>query len=142
MTDTNIKILKKSLESRGYIALMSTLVISFILSAVVLAGSFESFFSRQNVLNRELKEMSFSLAEGCLQKAVLVIRQSPNFKVNEHNETLFSDLEKNLLCTLKSLERDAAKITINVQAKALRAETNLEAVFDEDSLEVTQLKEL
>lgn len=140
--------MNKAIRKNGYTALMATLIISFILSAAVLSMSSENFWGRQSVLGRELKEISFNLAEGCLQKAILIIVQSPGFEINPHNEILFSDSlveesdEENLFCVFKSLERDGEEVLIKIQAKAGKAFTNLEARFDEDEMKIISVKEI
>ena len=55
----------------GFVALTSTVVIAVLLIAVTLSLNLTGFFARFNVLETEYKERSFSLAEACVQTALL-----------------------------------------------------------------------
>lgn len=58
-------------QSRGFVALMSAIIISAVLLMVVGAGSLSSYYVRFNILDREYKRMSATLADACAGEARL-----------------------------------------------------------------------
>ncbi len=58
-------------DNSGFIALMSAILISIILLLIITNLSLTGFYSRSNILDFELKEKSFSLAEACADSALL-----------------------------------------------------------------------
>jgi len=71
--------MKKINLQGGYIALISAILISVSLLTLVIAVSFEGFYSRFSVLESEQKEMSSYLAESCVNTAIIKISQDPNY---------------------------------------------------------------
>ena len=67
---------KKIKSNSGFVALMSGIIISVILLLVVTNLSFTSFYSRSDILDSELKERSSSLAEACVDVALINLAQS------------------------------------------------------------------
>lgn len=63
-------------NSRGYIALISAIIISFILISLTLTVSASGYFSRANVSSIEYKRISFGLAESCANTALLNVAQN------------------------------------------------------------------
>jgi hypothetical protein len=59
----------------GYIALMSAVIISLILTGMTFSLSGSGYFSRYNVLNSEYKRVSLGLAESCVNSALMKISQ-------------------------------------------------------------------
>lgn len=62
----------------GYIALISTIIISAVLIGLTSMVSQSSFFSRFDSLNGEYKRISKGMAESCINLALLEIAQNPN----------------------------------------------------------------
>lgn len=75
--------MKKINSQSGYIALISAILISVSLLTLVIAVSFEGFYSRFSVLESEQKEISAYLAESCVNTAILKIAQDKNYSGNE-----------------------------------------------------------
>ena len=67
----------------GYIALMSVIIISLMLLALVAVLSTSGYFSRFNVLAAEYKRISLGLAESCVNVALLEIAKDPTYAGNE-----------------------------------------------------------
>ena len=67
----------------GFILLMSSIVISVILVAVVFSVSFSGFFTRFNLLDSYNKEASLNLAQSCGDIAVLKRIQDDTYTGNE-----------------------------------------------------------
>jgi len=74
--------MKKKLTQKGYIALITVILVSASLLTVVLAVSHEGFFSRFGVLESLQKEQSAYLAESCINTAILKIAQDTNYLEN------------------------------------------------------------
>jgi len=66
---------QKSGAARGFVALMSAILISAILLILIFTLNISSFFNRFNVLDAEDKRISLGLAEACVNKALLKISQ-------------------------------------------------------------------
>jgi hypothetical protein len=63
-------------HQRGFIALVSTIVISFILTALLFTVSTSSFYARADTLSAEAKRISLGLAESCVNVALLSISRN------------------------------------------------------------------
>lgn len=66
-------------HNKGYIALMSAIIISLILVGMTFSISTGGYFSRFNVLNSEYKRISLGLAESCVNSALLRVSQDYNY---------------------------------------------------------------
>ncbi|MDD5068282.1 MAG: hypothetical protein PHS53_00910 [Candidatus Pacebacteria bacterium] len=60
-------------QKQGFIALISTIVISVVLLLVVSTASLTGFYGRSDILDSELKERTNALAEACVDKAILYV---------------------------------------------------------------------
>lgn len=87
-------------KEKGYVALMSVIVISLILLGLTTILSMSGYFSRFNVLNGEYKRVSLGLAESCANVALLKIAQNPNYT---GGETISVGTNN---CTIKSVTYD------------------------------------
>ncbi len=67
---------KKINPERGFIALISTLIITAVLMMALSATSTSSFFARFDALGSEFKRVSLGLSESCLNIALLKIAQN------------------------------------------------------------------
>lgn len=65
----------KSGAGRGFVALMSVIIIGAMLSVLIFTLGVSTFFSRFGVLEAEYKRTSVELAEGCVHAAMLKIAQ-------------------------------------------------------------------
>src|SRR3989344_250294 len=74
--------IKRQLQ-KGFVALISTIIISIILLLVVTNLSQISFYSRSNILDSELKERSSALAEACADTAILKLANDSNYTGGE-----------------------------------------------------------
>ena len=64
---------------RGFIALISAIIISAILLLVIAAMGTTSFFSRFNALDAELKERSSAAADACADRALAQLAFDPGY---------------------------------------------------------------
>lgn len=78
-------------SEKGYIAIISSIIISGVLMTVVFTLSFKGFNTRFNFLDAEHKKQSLNFAEACVNTAVLKIIE---FGVSYIGETItFGDEE-------------------------------------------------
>lgn len=66
---------------RGYIALISVIIISLILLALTMTVSAQGYFTRFNGLDREYKRVSLGIAESCVNAALLKVGQTPVYQL-------------------------------------------------------------
>lgn len=77
----NYPIIKKEnnlLKNNGFIALISVVIISFVLLSVATTLTFTGFFTRFDILDSEFKKISENIADGCIESARLVLVQNPD----------------------------------------------------------------
>ena len=66
-------------RNRGFLALFSVVIISFILLSAAVTLNFSGFFGRFNILDSESKERSSNLASSCVNQARLILTSDSNF---------------------------------------------------------------
>ena len=102
---------RKIKTNAGFIALMSTVIISVILLLIAVNLSQTSFFGRFNILDAELKEKSSALAEACADTALLKLVNNPSYFPPAGGESVSVDGND---CIIESVSLSIPKI-INVQ---------------------------
>jgi len=121
----------------GYIALISAILISVSLLVMVVAVSFEGFYSRFSVLESEQKEISAYLAESCVNTAILKISQNEDYTGGEtiliggHN------------CKIVNVDKSGSfneKRIIQTQGSMGAAFTNLQVQIDYDELPTVDIE--
>ena len=121
-------------NNKGFIALMSAIIISFVLIVITVTIGMTSFFGRVNVLDTELKERSSALAEACVDTAILKLSTNQDYLLvpADHSITVTgSDT-----CDIFSLSPTPPRtfpITIKTQAKINnKVYTNFVIIIDSD----------
>lgn len=66
-------------KQKGFVALMTALIVSVSLLILVLAVGFESYYTRFSIFESDLKEKSIYLAEACVQEAILELSKDSGF---------------------------------------------------------------
>jgi len=66
-------------KQQGFVALLSVIIISFVLVLVATTLSFTGYFTRFNILDSESKKRSESLADACIEQARLELAVDANF---------------------------------------------------------------
>jgi len=122
--------------SGGYIAIVSTLIISILLMTVVFATSYSGFVGRFNVLNTEFKERSSALAEACVDTALLKLSQNSSYSGNE-NISVGSDS-----CSILAIESPTGQKIIKTKAIFQNSVTNLKVVATSSDLSIVSWEEL
>lgn len=113
-------------HSRGFIALMSAIIISVVLLLVVTTSSFTGFYGRFNALDAELKARSSATADACADAALLKLAQN----LDPGGLTLsLNSLDQ---CRVGAISGGAQK-TFRIQATSSNsAVTNLEVTVKTD----------
>ncbi len=122
--------------SGGYIALISTIIISVLMMGVVFATSHAGFIGRFNILNTEFKELSSGLAEACVDMALLKLAQSKSYAGNE------SISVGNSQCLILPIETSPGQKTIKTKATFQNSVTNLKIVAKDTDLSVISWEEV
>ena len=123
--------IKQSLQN-GFMALISTIIISVILLSMAVSLNFTNFYTQSNTLDSELKETSFNLAESCVNIGLLKLIQNPNY--HPYNEVVNI---RNENCTIISIDND----TIETMANYKNYTTNLHAKIDPNNRSVQGIDE-
>lgn len=124
---------------KGYIALMTTLIISFVLLSAVITASFESFWNLAGIWQRHSKELSFSLAESCFDQAIVRKLQNPNYEPLPEGELIKIE---NFSCKILSVEKDADFFIIKTESSVDKTFTRLQGIFDPENFKIISLEEL
>lgn len=128
------------LRSRGFIALISVFIISFVfLVAIISLGQF-GLAGRLLLLDTENKIRSEEYAEGCVQIARVLILNDP--KASEKNVPVESE---EVVCTIVSIEPDVSssgESTIQARAEVLGTITNFVVVVDQNTRAVVSWEEV
>ena len=66
-------------KPKGFIALMSALIMSSVMLLIATGGSLAGFYTRVTSLESEYKERSFFLADTCAQQTLLALAGNPSF---------------------------------------------------------------
>jgi hypothetical protein len=69
----------KQKDEKGFIALISVIIVSAILMLVATTLSLGGFFTRFNVFNSEIKDRSNALAEACVDEAFIQTAKNPSY---------------------------------------------------------------
>jgi len=126
----------KTNHQSGYIALVSSIIISILLLAVTFAVSSNNFSSRFNVLNAEFKERSLALAEACVDTALLKLAQNPSYSGNE------SISVGNDQCSILAIETLPGQKIIKTKAIFQNSFTNLKITVQASDLSVISWEEV
>jgi hypothetical protein len=121
-------------RKKGFTALISAIIISAVFLLIAVNMSNSSFYGRFNILDAELKEKSFALAEACADMAIFRLADNPNY--DPTNELLV--LSNGGECTIGSVAGNP-KI-ISVQANHKNYVTKLEIELDAEFL-ITRIEE-
>lgn len=123
---------------RGFIALMSAVIISIILLLIATNLSLTSFYGRSNILDFELKERSYALAEACADTAILKLVNDPGYTPPAGGE--FVNVDGND-CVIESVTGGGLKI-IDIKTDYKNYVTNLEIETDLTDMSIISWKEI
>lgn len=126
-------------KQSGYIALMSAIVISALLMLLAVTVSITGFLSRSNELDAEYKQRSLSLAQGCVQVALLHLAEDPNNTVSSA-VNIGSDS-----CSIVSVQLNSpsmSQITIQTKAVFQDSVSNFQFIVSAANLNIISWQEL
>ena len=123
--------MNKQKIQRGFIALISSIVMSAILLLITTTLSLSSFFARFTILESEYKERSSTLAEACVDSALLKIALDNNYSPT--NETVSVGKDS---CLIKEVTTNSQQKIITTQAKYQESYTNLKVTIQTNNLQV------
>ena len=107
-------------SERGFIALMSTIVIAAILLAMIGSTEFASFYARADALGIENKRSALALADSCINIVLLALATSTDpadFDVGGHTFVVNNDsLGEPRTCTIGHFAHVGS--TVNMEAYA------------------------
>lgn len=66
-------------KPKGFIALISALVISTVLLLIATGGSLSGFYSRTNASYAEYKEATYAAAQACVSNTVLILSENSGY---------------------------------------------------------------
>jgi hypothetical protein len=113
--------------SRGFVALMSVIIISIVLVLLTVSLSFSSFYGRFNLLDTEFKIQSNNLATSCADMALLKLRLNSSYNLVFPGETVIVVGDS---CTIKSVLNQGNNRVIITTANYHNVITNLKTTFD------------
>lgn len=122
-------------DERGFIALISVVIIVLILLGTTAALATSGFLNRFNILEGEAKETSAGLALACVEAAKISIARDGD-DYNPTNEEYAVDEGS---CTVISVNHGAN--TLRVKGVYKQANTNYEATFNPTTFQIESLNE-
>ena len=130
-------------KQRGYVAIVSAIIISSILSLVVFDSSASVFFARFSQLDSEDKTRSKTLAFSCAYEALYAYAEdhsyAPHHQIVEIDQTENGIPEK---CTIDKIIFSGTNLTIFVHASLFNAYTVLEIKASSTPLSITSWREV
>lgn len=117
--------------NRGFAALLTSIILSFVLLGTVLMTNRSAFYYAESQLLDEYKTQSIFIAHSCIEAAIVRILQDAAY-VPVLSGDSFPILGGQ--CAIMSVEGNSTKL-ITVQAIFNDSYTNLQAVVDFDHLE-------
>lgn len=120
----------------GYIAITTSLVLSFLILILTTSVGFSAWFSRFGSLNSTSKQISYYVAETCLEKARLKLAQNGSYAGGEN--ITFSSYS----CFINTVTAPPGQRVIKVRAQVLGATTNLQLTVNYPQLQTISLEEV
>lgn len=117
----------------GFIALMSIIILGFVLFVVVLTLGNRSIGTRFLLLDFERKTASYAAAEGCVQVAAVVLSADHAYCVGPSCVPPVPVADVSVgsnNCLIHSVTGSGSQKTIRVSSSVENATTNLEVVWD------------
>ncbi len=111
--------------NRGFIALISVLVISFILLGLTAAANTAGFFARFAQLDLAYQQQSYVLAEGCANVALLNLQQNYSYAPTNQQITIGNNACTIVSVTTQSATASSKQVTIQTKAQYNHTFTNL-----------------
>jgi len=131
-------------KESGFIALITAILLAVILLVLVVTLNRTGFIARSEILDSEYKNRSFSLAEACVDSALLKLVTDPGYSGGEN-----IPVDGPNVCRVETVSFPGSQITINTSAifpstvpAGLAAITKLQVVVNASDLSVVSWNEL
>jgi len=121
-------------NNTGFIALMTSIIISSVLFLSVTSASTVSFYSRFSVLDYELKSKTREQSLACLEATKLRLGEEINYETTDG--LVFIPESPAEYCRIISIKNLGDEIFIETQAKLGRLSTKIKTVLDNTTLNV------
>lgn len=122
--------------SGGYIAIVSALVLSAVVGAIVFVATTNIFFGRSNTAILKSKKNTRYLAESCLEDALLKFGSDHTYSGNE------TIVVGSSTCKTISVNASGTDRVFKVSATTTNSVTNLKLVAEEATLDKVSLEEV
>ena len=107
-------------RQRGFIALISTIIIAAILFAVMGSTEYASFYARSDALGSENERAALALAESCINIALLALATSTDPADYDPTDQIFVvDSDSRGMprtCSIASVAHAGSEVTVNAYA--------------------------
>lgn len=132
-------------RKKGFVALMTAIILSVILLTVAATLNQTGFLARSEVLDSEYKDRSSALAEGCVDTVLLNLANNSSYIVTTPASV---NIESDA-CSIDAVSTTGAQTTINTSAvfpaflvTSEGARTRLQIVVNLDDLSIVSWEEL
>ena len=123
-------------KNKGFVALMSSIIISVILLLLATNLSFTGFYSRFNILDSEMKERSSAIADACIDIAILKFFQGTPYSVDT-NVTVGENT-----CLVGGYTTSGTQEIFKVRGVYSNTYTNMRVVIDGTDFSVISVEEI
>lgn len=113
-------------QQRGFIALISSIILSIILLGLTLRVSSSNFSARANALHTEFKSISVALARSCSQSALLRLSQEYWYIPSEDGDIINID---NQNCTIKEINHEVENSITHTKKVMVISESSYRGAF-------------
>lgn len=126
-------------NQRGFIALITTTLISFMLLMSTLALSQQSLLGRFSLMHTSFKEKSRAEAQGCLTLVQVALHTNPLLTITD-KKILFNAEECNISIHADTPVTHSSEILISTTVHG--SATTLRALFDTENQKYTSVEEI
>ncbi len=130
-------IMPRKQKERGFIALISVIIICASLLLIATTLSYTGFYARTNGLDSEYKERSSAFAEACGDQTLLALTNDPNFSGNA--TTTINGVDQ---CYTYAIPPSGSVKTFETRGIYQNHYTYLKIIFDTSTQSVTSWEEL
>jgi len=124
-------------KNSGFVALISVIIISAILLLIATSLSFSGFYARYNILDSEFKKRSSTIAEACVDVALLKLTTDTSYNPTNTIVAVGGDS-----CTIQSITTSGTNKTIYTRSSYKNYITNLKVVVNITNFSVVSWEEL
>ncbi len=125
-------------QHKGFMALFSVIIISATLMLIAVSLSFSGFYGRFNVFDSESKEKSNTLAEACIDSALLELAVYTTF-----SQSTISTIQIGAdSCSILNVTNSGGQATIIAHAAVSNAHTYYKAIIDMTTFKIISFEEL